>query len=161
MEVLLISDDLLGTSGRPSWSQSVCIWLPVSQGWFEGGIFCCKRAIGKREMPTCFGERARWCFTQLPGAIFCSNGKKRVWGQQLHHGRFAQFLSGYLLRAVLLHCSKDRGLVLVAPTVVTVSWTVSLLSCSYSIHFYYNMLQPKQESYYFYVCFQHWFMSSS
>lgn len=86
MEVLLISNDLLGTSGRPIWSKSVCTWLPGSQGWFEDDSLCCKRAIGRRAVPSCFGERAPWCLTQLRGATFHSNAKNQVWGQPRNHG---------------------------------------------------------------------------
>lgn len=123
MEVLLISDDLLGTSGRPIWSKSVCTRLPGSQGWLEDGSLCCKRAIGRREMPTCFGERAPWSLTQLPGTIFRSNEKNHVQGQPLNmdwRGKFVQFLLSYLLKAALLDSTKNRGPALVPPASVAV-----------------------------------------
>ena len=52
----------------------------------EDGSLCCKRAIERREMPTCFGERAPWSLTQLPGTIFRSNEKNHVQGQPAEHG---------------------------------------------------------------------------
>lgn len=124
MEVLLISNDLLGTSGRPIWSKSVCTRLPGSQGWFEDDSLCCKRAIGRREVPTCFGERAPWCLTQLRGAIFRSNEKNQVWGQLRNCGLAREICTiptELFLKSALLASSKNRGLARVPPTSVPAS----------------------------------------
>lgn len=69
MEVLLISNDLLGTSGRPVWSKSVCIWLPVSKGWFlRQYLMFSRRDRDKRNAHLLLGQSslvlyaAVWCY---------------------------------------------------------------------------------------------------
>ena len=156
MEVLLISNDLLGPSGRPVWSKSVCTWLPVSQGWFEDVVFCCKRVIGIGEMPTCFGDRARRCLMQLPGTIFRSNEKNQVWGKQLNHGLARDFcaipIELFVQGRSVGFFKEQRASPSDANTGESV--TVSLLSRCYTTYFCDSMLQTTQKWHYFYVCLQ-------
>lgn len=49
MEVLLISNDVFGTSRRPIQSKSVCIWIPMSLGVVTRRYLHYEVGMGKRE----------------------------------------------------------------------------------------------------------------
>ena len=159
MEVLLISNDLLGTSGRPIWSKSVCTQLPGSLGWLEDSSLCCKRAIGGREMPTCFGQRAPWSLTQLPGTIFHSNEKNQVQGQPLNRGLAREICA---IPTELFVEGSPVGFVKeqrASPSASSISGSAtgksfSVPCCCYT-HFCDTVLQMTQKLHYFCVCFWH------
>ena len=157
MEVLLISDDLLGTSGRPIWSKSVCTPLPGSQGWLEDGSLCCKRAIERREMPTCFGERAPWSLTQLPGTIFRSNEKNHVQGQPLNMDWEGNLCNSYWVICWRQPCwtrQRTEGSPSASSRGGSAPGQGVSAPCCYT-HFCDTMLQTTQKLHYFYVCFWH------
>lgn len=128
MEMLLISNDLLGTSGRPILSKTVCIGFLHLRDDFQIKILCCKNRMGKKKkcLPAIVIEFSS-CSTELLGADFSSNKKKA----KLPSGQEYLCNSHQVIcwREILLIVQRSRKLDLGPKTSVTViSSTVFLMS---------------------------------
>lgn len=102
---------LLGQVGGPS-DLSLFVLSLLGLWVIEIVVSAVKSNNWREKMPTCFGQRAPWSLTQLPGTIFHSrkesSSRTARWTVDLR-GKFVQFLPSYLLKAALLNLSKNRG----------------------------------------------------